>query len=296
MTEADGTRVTAQSLIAQRDAVIESRRRDQATSALPGGFAIRKRGQGQVIADSRPYIHGDDMRHVDRGATARTGTLHVRTFHEERDRVSFLVADFRPSMLWGMQRAFRSVAAAEALAWLGWQAVEAGGRVGLMAITAEERVIVRTQGGTRGMLAVIGGLVRAHAGALDSALAAARGGKPKFADPTLGETLSVLHRIVPRGASVLIATALDSLGEDFDAVMGRLTQHRSPRFVLIEEGALQSLPTGHYPLRGPDGARRSARCLRAADPDKGLERIAAYDTLRVDVGLPVHAALTWAGT
>ena len=43
---------------------------------------------------------------------------------------TMLVADFRPSMLRGLIRAFRSVAAAEALVLVGWRVAEAGGQVG----------------------------------------------------------------------------------------------------------------------------------------------------------------------
>jgi uncharacterized protein (DUF58 family) len=259
-------------------------------SALPGGFAIRKRGQGQVIADSRPYIQGDDMRHVDRGATARTGSLHVRTFHEERDRVSFLVADFRPSMLWGMRRAFRSVAAAEALAWLGWQAVEAGGRVGLFAVTGEEPVIVRTQGGVRGMLSVIGGMVRAHDVTLS--LARANAESVPTAEPMLDEALSGLRRIVPRGATITIASALDGLGPEFGTVSGMLARHRTLRFVVVEEKALQELPAGYYPFRAADGTRRRAMFRRPGSGADVAESVGAYDCVRVDAGsLPGDALL-----
>lgn len=288
-----GIRVTTDGLIAQRAAVLQAARGDIPVSAMPGGFAIRKRGNGQVIADSRAYIHGDDMRHVDRGATARTGKLHVRTFHEERDRVTFLVADFRPSMLWGMRRALRSVAAAEALAWIGWQAIEAGGRVGLLAITAQETVIVRTQGRLRGMLAVIGGMVRAHDRALSDASSGANKGAA-LSDPPLDLALSGLNRIVPRGASVVIASALDSRGTGFDAALGRLGQHRTPRFVLIEDRAMQELPAGHYPVRLSSGQRlravfRGQGTISAPDPG-----IAGYDMIRVDAG--VSARDTLAGT
>ncbi|PUB19426.1 DUF58 domain-containing protein [Yoonia sediminilitoris] len=290
MIAADGTRVTASGLIATRDAVSQHAGQIPPTSALPGGYAIRKRGQGTVIADSRIYMHGDDMRYVDRGATARTGHLHVRTFHEERDQVSFLVADFRPAMLWGMRRAFRSVAAAEALSWLGWQAVARGGRVGLMAITSSEPVIVRTRGGTRGMLAVIGGLVRAHDAAMDSAQA--RAADHSFAaDPPLDQALAGLQRIVPRGASVIIASALDSVGTDFDSVIGQLSQHRAPRFLLIEDQALHNLPAGHYPLHGPDGNRRAAR-FRKSGTARGLpESLANHDVARIDAGMPPRDAM-----
>lgn len=294
MSGGDGISLTAEALIDERFSLRQYAHRDLPVSSLPGGFAIARRGQGQVVLESRAYIHGDDIRHVDRGATARTGTLHVRTFHEERDRISFLVADFRPGMLWGMQRAFRSVAAAHALAWLGWRTVESGGRVGLMAITAGEPAIVRVRGGTRGMLAVIGGLVRAHETALMLARAG-RGSKAAFADPPLDASLAGLHRIVPRGASVLIASSLDNTGPGFAEATGQLARRSTPRFLLIEDAALHALPDGHYPLRAPDGTRRSGRFHQPRDGSDTANMVAGFDVLRVDAGVPARNALLQAG-
>jgi hypothetical protein len=315
-----GTCLSSQALIRMRDLVLQAAASEPSLSALPGGFALRRRGQGQVIADSRPFVQGDDLRHIDRGATARTGTLHVRRFHEDRDRVCFLVADFRPSMLWGMRRAFRSVAAAEALCWIGWQAVEAGGRVGLLAATAERTVIVPTRPGLRGMLSVIGGMVQAHDEAIKTAMARARtrarrkggtataGQSDLFAEPTLGQAVAGLSRVVPRGADVVLATALDSAGEAFDAWLGDFSQHRHPQFLLIEDGALHDLPAGHYPLRGADGSRRDVQFSRRAAASvtarvdaraeaRAQIRVASpanplrHDLWRIDAGLPVQDAM-----
>lgn len=255
-----GVSVEAEELIALRAHMLRVRDRGVTASALPGGFAVSRRGNGQVIADSRLYIHGDDMRHVDRGATARTGDLHVRTFHEERDRITFLVADFRPSMLWGMRRAFRSVAAAQALAWRGWQAVEAGGRVGLLAVTARERFLVPSRPRTSGMLAVIGGLVRAHVQAVQDAEQGAD-------DPELCAALSGLDRIVARGSEVVIASAFDHCGAGFEAALGQLARYRTPRLLVVEERALRDLPAGYYPLSRP--GRGKARAFFRSDPQRG---------------------------
>lgn len=244
----DGISVTAVMLIAQRAHVPRSAATERVVSALPGGFITRRRGNGQVIADSRAYVDGDDIRHVDRGATARTGKLHIRTFHEERDRVTFLVADFRPSMLWGVRRALRSVAAAEALARLGWRAVETGGRVGLLAITPRGALAVTTRGRSRGMLAVVGGLVKAHAMALEEV-------RDGLHEAPLDRALMRLKRIVPRGAIVVVASALDTRGEAFDEVIGDLAQRRHPRFLIAEDRALRALPPGYYPMATPDGTR-----------------------------------------
>lgn len=247
----DGVTVTADRLIALRHLLIEAQR-DATVSALPGGFAIARRGNGQVIADSRLYIQGDDIRHVDRGATARTGELHVRTFHEERDRVCFLVADFRPCMLWGLRRALWSVAAAEALAWLGWQTIETGGRVGLLAVTGQDRIHVPSRGRVRGMLGVVGGLVRAH----DIAMSETRQG---MQSPPLDRVLSGLDRLVPRGSEMILASALDTCGDGFADLIGDLSRRRRTRIIRVGDRDLDRLPAGSYPVTGPDGVTTRIR-------------------------------------
>ena len=42
-------------------------------------------GTGMRMSDIREYQAGDDVRHLDWNVSARTGALHVRTFHEERE-------------------------------------------------------------------------------------------------------------------------------------------------------------------------------------------------------------------
>ncbi|RVU17555.1 DUF58 domain-containing protein, partial [Methylobacterium oryzihabitans] len=108
--------------------------RTRALVGLPGGIVTRRRGRGSEPDDVRLWAEGDDVRHIDRNSTARTGQLHTRTHHEERDRAVVMLADFRPSMLFGTRRALRSVAAAEALALLGWRVAGDGGRVGLAVV------------------------------------------------------------------------------------------------------------------------------------------------------------------
>ena len=117
-----GVALRSDDLIALRQVAIMS---DAAPvlAALPGGFPTRRKGHGLEVADMREYVAGDDLRHLASSATARTGRLHIRQFSEERDRITLLVADFRPNMLWGLKRAFRSVAAAEVLALIGWHVV-----------------------------------------------------------------------------------------------------------------------------------------------------------------------------
>src|SRR3546814_5867254 len=46
------------------------------------------RGRGMEFAETRMYTRGDDVRHVDWRVTARTGTLHTKVFHAERERIT----------------------------------------------------------------------------------------------------------------------------------------------------------------------------------------------------------------
>lgn len=278
MTEAlaaPGVGLGSDTLIALRRLALASAQ-NQSLAALPGGYATRRKGQGLEVADVRDYVAGDDIRHLDRGATARTGRLHVRQFQEERDRVCLLVADFRPQMLWGLQRAFRSVAAAEALAMLGWQIVESGGRVGLLAITQDQPVIVSARGRTRGMLDVIGGMVDAHGQALHE-----RG----QGEPTLDQALTRADRLVPSGAEVWIASGFDALGAGFSDRLDALERRRHPRLLMITDA--ENLPQGRYPVRLSDG-----RFLRASaggtQPSLRHQTIAGRAALVLNAGEEVE--------
>lgn len=252
-------------------------------AALPGGFATRRKGHGLEVADMREYVAGDDIRHLDRGTTARTGRLHVREFQAERDRVTLLIADFRSSMLWGLRRAFRSVAAAEALALIGWNVVESGGRVGLMAIGPGALVVVPPNGRTRGMLNVIGGLVKAHEQCL-GATAMGQGG-----DPALDQSLARADRLVPSGAEIVIASGFDMPGSGLEDRLNALARRRVPRLVLVTDAQASQLPPGRYPVRMADG-RRLRVSLAGSEPVAGdlVREIAGHAALVLDAGAEVE--------
>lgn len=231
---------------------------------LPGGIVTRRRGRGSEPDDVRPWAEGDDVRHIDRNATARTGTLHVRTHHEERDRAVVLLADFRPSMLVGTRRALRSVAAAEGLALLGWRIVGDGGRIGLVvASCAPEPVALRPTGGGRGMGAMAGALARAHALALAA---------PLQPDPPLTPALERAQTLLPAGGHLVIASALDQPGEGFEAALTALAERVSLSLVLVSDAFEREPPPGLYPFATPEGRRGTAQVGRRPPGDVRLAR------------------------
>lgn len=206
-------------------------------AARPGGIVTRRRGRGSEIDDVRLWIDGDDIRHIDKNTTARTGQLHVRTFRDERERAVLLVADFRPAMLFGTRRAFRSVAAAEALAMVGWRAAAEGGRIGLLAVGTGDPVFARPKGGERAMSAVVGAMARAHADAL---------GQADRADPPLDAALETAVGALPRGGHLILASGLDDPGERFDDVLKAARSRVSVTVLLIADAFERDAPRGAY--------------------------------------------------
>ncbi len=287
--KARGVALGADALIALRQVAL-SGRYDPTLAALPGGFPTRRKGQGLEVADTREYVVGDDFRRLDFGTTARTGVLHVRQFQEERDRVTLLVADFRPAMLWGIRRAFRSVAAAEVLSMIGWNVVETGGRVGLLAILPDGMVTVPARGRLRGMLDVIGGLVEGH----DKSLHALGSGVTK--DTPLDDALLRIDRLIPAGSELVIASGFDSIGAGFDDRLDEIARRRLPRLVHVTDAVGSALPKGRYPIRLPDGTRRHIHKLgKTATTPETQSRIARRTALVVDAGQPIETTAALIG-
>jgi len=246
--EAPGVAIDVDGLLALRHLAREGEASTSAT-AMPGGFVSRRKGRGLEIADIRVFAEGDDIRHIDRNATARTGTPHVRTFQDEKDRTALLLADFRAPMLWGTRRAFRSVAASEALAVAGWRAIRAGGRVGLIAFGGADPVLVPTRGRERGMISVIGGMAEAHRAALAGATT----------EP-LAKMLTMAEQVAPRGASVYLASSFDDPGDGLELAITSLA-HRVDLTILRIHDAFERTPPVEARRRGYRRRRYGERRL-----------------------------------
>jgi uncharacterized protein (DUF58 family) len=80
---------------------LEIRARQAMESGLTGQYQSAFRGLGLEFEEVREYRVGDDVRTIDWNVTARTGSLHVKRYREERDLNVLLLVDLSASTRFG---------------------------------------------------------------------------------------------------------------------------------------------------------------------------------------------------
>ena len=122
--------------------------------ALPGDRRAAGVGIGTELAQLRPYEIGDDVRHIDPAATARTGQPHVRLHVPERALTTWIVLDVSPSMAFGTARRLKADVAEGAALVFGRLGVRRAGSVGLLAFGAAAPRVLPPRGSKPGMVAL----------------------------------------------------------------------------------------------------------------------------------------------
>ena len=132
MDENYGIVASVAELVARRGdaARLDATPRGRVRTLHAGAYASAHQGRGMEFDETRAYQAGDDVRAIDWRVTARTGRVHTKLFHEERERPVVLLVDQRPHMRFGTRDAFKSVVAARAAATVAWAARDRGDRVG----------------------------------------------------------------------------------------------------------------------------------------------------------------------
>ena len=152
-----GVRVTLKELIQARHHIghLGGHRRTRSHALLAGGERSPFKGRGIDFEESRRYQPGDDVRLMDWRVTARSNEPYLKVFREERERPVFMVVDDRQAMHFGTKVAFKSVAAAQAAALLGWASHARGDRVGGVVFAEDDHVELRPKGGRAGILQLL---------------------------------------------------------------------------------------------------------------------------------------------
>jgi len=119
------------------DAAMRSRLRKLEISAMRlvntrflGEWSSNVRGQGLDFLDLREYVPGDDVRHLDWKATARSGRAQLRRFTEDRQQTIWIAIDLSASMAGAKDSLAR-----ELVAVLGWAAIKQADLFGVVGFT-----------------------------------------------------------------------------------------------------------------------------------------------------------------
>lgn len=146
------TELALDDLIALRQTVTANHESVTGNSPWAGRFRGLRRGQGMDFDDLRPYVAGDDVRHIDWKASARLGTTYSRVYREEKEHAVTMVLDLRDSMYTG-SRDLRAVQAAYVLTRRLWQAAESGSRIAVAVLDRDGVSFSDRAAGEQGALA-----------------------------------------------------------------------------------------------------------------------------------------------
>jgi uncharacterized protein (DUF58 family) len=214
---------------------------------LPGDRRAAGVGLGTELAQLRPYEIGDDVRHIDPAATARTGGQpHVRLHVPERALTTWIVLDVSPSMAFGTARRLKADVAEGVALVFGRVGVRRAGSVGLVAFGAEAPRVLPPRGSKPGMVA------------LRRTLAAGVAPDGQHDHEGLAGALRRVARLARQpGLVVVISDLRDQRG--WERPLGSLRVRHSVLAVEVGDPRESELPAvGHLALVDPETGRRIA--------------------------------------
>jgi uncharacterized protein (DUF58 family) len=123
--------------------------------SLPGDRRAAGVGTGTELAQLRPYVFGDDVRHIDPAATARSvGQPHVRQHVPERTMTTWIALDLSPSMAFGTTTRLKADVAEGVVLVFGRLGIRRAGSVGLVAFGAGKARVLPPRGSKPAMVAL----------------------------------------------------------------------------------------------------------------------------------------------
>lgn len=235
-------------------------------------------GPSLDLAEVRQYQPGDEVRRIDWNVTARTGTLHVRQYREEREITAWLVVDRSASMQFGTRRVLKSELALEFAAIAASIAIRHGDKVGAVGLGDGRLRLIPPRSGRQQALRILDSLMS------EPSLEGRRS--------SLGEGLEHLSKSLRRRALIFVIS--DFLDEDksWESALRRLAQRHETIAVRIFDPAERELPkAGEVRLRDPESGEEvwldtDDRRVRAAHAALVKQRedslLRAFRAARVD--------------
>jgi len=259
------------------------------------GFSSPFRGRGIDFEETRIYQPGDDIRTMDWRVTARTGKPHTKVYREERERPTFFLVDYNPSMFFGSKVAFKSVIAAKVAAMLAWAAAREGDRVGGLVFSGNLLRTTPLKASSQGVLPLLKSLANVSS--------------PPETHPCENSLATALQRfrtLAKPGSLVFILSDFNGLNQQAEKQLSELSKH-SDCFALwmLDPLEVAPPPPGEYPLckilpnqktSNEKNPIVSLNCfdkkIRAAYQEQFIQRECTLKRTLTNRGIPLSSILT----
>jgi uncharacterized protein (DUF58 family) len=228
---------------------------------LGGDLHSAVRGSGLDLAEIREYQPGDDVRHLDWGATARTGVPHVRQTYAERALDVWLLVDVSPSIDWGTARRTKRSHAQELVAAISQVIGRHNNRVGALLFAERPLDVLSPAVGRHHLFRLLARL-------RESPRRSERGQTDLAAALNLARTVIRRPSVIVIVSDILVADgwagALGKLAARHEVVMLRVVDPRERELPDIGIVTLEDPETGEQLLVDTADARLRARFAEAA--------------------------------
>ncbi len=246
-----------------------------------GAFLSLHRGHGMELHDVRPYQVGDDIRHMDWRATARSGKPTSKVFLAERQRSLFLVIDRRASMQFGSRVELKATTAARCAAILAFSALAARERVAGVVLDNEARFFSASQTieGTLPLLQAATAPLATH---------------PTTEPLKLSALFEQVSQTAERGSSLVIISDLQALEAQHQPLLLEIATRFEPLALRITDLAEERLEAcGKVRIISPLSGKSSIidsddSALRRAYADTMQQRQRKLEQLCQRSQLPLH--------
>jgi len=198
-----------------------------------GDITSQQQGSGIDFSETRAYQAGDEPRHINWRATARSGRPQVRVFHEELSPHCYFLIDRRASMRFGTRTRLKVSQAARLAIFLASREAQKGAQTGYLILNEKPQ----WQPATRG-----------QQGIYQLAQLATAPCPPMRDDSTLSikQALSLLAEHIPPGSHIYLLSDFYDLQKDMLAPLYQLGQQHHAWAIGIYDKAERQLPIAGY--------------------------------------------------
>ena len=212
---------------------------------MTGQLRSKHQGRGMDFSEVRLYQAGDDIRSIDWKVTARTSKTHTKVFQEERERPVLILLDQGPSLYFGSQVRFKSVAAVRLAALLGWAALDQGDRVGGIVFNDQTHLETRPRRSRKSLLRLIHDSLSFNQSLGETRTTSQRN---QFSD-----MIQAAQRTSRHGSLIFVISDFSSFDDEIETRLKQLGRHNDLHGVQIVDPLDRALPApGRYSIT--DGA------------------------------------------